>query len=104
MPTYEDALAYLGIDYDDDVIIRKNVIRALNTANETLKGAVGEDVWELLTDSSRAKELTLIYLDDLYSDKGVVSAKVTGSTRRMVQTMELQLKMELRKLREGALA
>jgi len=100
VPTIEDALAYLGIDYPDD-LIRKNVTRALATAIKTLHGAVGEDVETLMPGDSRAQELVLIYLDDLYSERGV-SAKVTGATRRMVADMVLQLQMELRTLREEA--
>lgn len=100
MPTVEDALKYLGIDYPDDVI-RTNVTRALATAVSTLHGAVGEDVETLMPDDPRAKELVLIYLDDLYSQRGI-SAKVTGTTRRMVADMVLQLQMELRIRREEA--
>lgn len=100
MPTVEDALKYLGIDYPDDVI-RTNVTRALATAVKTLHGAVGEDVETLMPDDPRAKELVLIYLDDLYSQRGI-SAKVTGTTRRMVADMVLQLQMELRIRREEA--
>ena len=98
MPTVEDALVYLGIDYPDDVI-RKNVTRALATAVKTLHGAVGEDVETLMPDDPRAKELVLIYVDDLYSQRGI-SAKVSGTTRRMVADMVLQLQMEMRILRE----
>lgn len=100
MPTLEDCLTYLGIDYADDVVI-KNVTRALATAIKVLHGAVGEDVETLLPDDLRAKELVLLYMDDLYSEKGV-SAKVSGATRRMVADMELQLRLELRTLREEA--
>lgn len=100
MPTVEDALKHLGIDYPDDVI-RTNVTRALATAVKTLHGAVGEDVETLMPDDPRAKELVLIYLDDLYSQRGI-SAKVTGTTRRMVADMVLQLQMELRIRREEA--
>ena len=100
MPTVDDALAYLGIDYPDD-IIRKNVTRALATAVKTLHGAVGEDVEELMPGDSRAAELVLIFMDDLYSEKGV-AAKVTGATRRLVADMIMQLQMELRTLREEA--
>lgn len=97
MPTIEDALSYLGIDYPDTVV-RRNVTRALATAIKTLHGAVGEDVDELLPNDERATELVLIYLDDLYSARGV-SAKVSGSTRQLVHTMELQLTLELRAAR-----
>lgn len=100
MPTVEDCLAYLGIDYADD-LVRKNVTRALATAVKVLHGAVGEDVERLMPNDSRAQELVLIYMDDLYSEKGV-SAKVTGATRRMVADMEMQLRLELRTLREEA--
>lgn len=100
MPTYEDALDYLGIDYVDEVVER-NVKRALATAIKTLEGTVGEDVKYLLPNDERVKELALIYTDDLYSDRGV-SAKVSGATRRLVETMELQLKMDLRQRREEA--
>lgn len=99
MPTLDDALDYLGIDEVDDLITRR-VTGALATATETLRGAVGGDVDELLPNDPRVKELVLIYLDDLYSDRGV-SAKVSNSTRLLVATMELQLKMELRTLRQG---
>lgn len=100
MPQVEDCLAYLGIDYADD-LVRKNVVRALATAVKVLHGAVGEDVETLMPNDPRASELVLIYMDDLYSDKGV-SAKVTGATRRMVADMEMQLRLELRAIREGA--
>lgn len=93
--TIEDARDYLGIDATDDALINKNVTRALGTAVQTLHGAVGEDVETYLPGDSRIDELTLIYLDDLYSDRGV-SAKVSGATRRLVADMELQLRMELR--------
>lgn len=102
MPTYEDALEYLGIDYPDD-LIKKNVNRALNAATKWLSGAVGEDVESLMPGDSRAKELVLIIMDDLYSEKGV-SAKVSGATRRTVADMVLQLQLELRQLREEARA
>lgn len=100
MPTVTEAMEYLGIDYPDDVITR-NVTRALSAAVKTLHGAVGEDVEDLMPDDPRAKELVLIYLDDLYSDRGI-SAKVSGTTRRMVADMVLQLQLELRTRREEA--
>lgn len=100
MPTIEEALIYLGIDYTDDVVTA-NVKRALATAVKTLCGSVGEDIEKFMPDDSRVKELVLIYLDDLYSNRGV-SAKVSGATRQLVSTIELQLRLELRQLREGA--
>lgn len=97
MPTIDEALQYLGIDYQDTQVLA-NVTRALATAARTLQGAVGADVFDLLPDDARAKELTLIYLDDLYSNRGE-SAKVSGATRKLVESMELQLRLELRAAR-----
>ena len=100
MVTYEDALVHLGIDYPDENI-KKIVTQKLATAVRTLHGAVGDDVELLLPDDERADELVRTYLDDLYSNRGV-SAKVSGATRRLVHTMELQLQLELQRLREEA--
>lgn len=99
MPTYEEALDYLGIDYADDVV-QRNVNRAMAAAVKTLHGAVGPDVQTLLPDDSRVKELVLIYTDDLYTNRGI-SAKVSGATRQLVHMMEWQLRLELRMLREA---
>lgn len=98
MPTLEEILQYLGIDYADDMIAA-NVERAMKTAVATLHGSVGEDVETLMPDDPRTKELVLIYTDDLYTNRGV-SAKVSGATRRSVFDMEWQLRLELRQLRE----
>lgn len=100
MPTYEDALAYLGIDYPDDVIT-KNATRALGAAIKTLHGAVGDDVEQLLPGDDRAREIVLMFADDLYSQRGT-SAKVSGATRQLVSDMLMQLQLELRTKREGA--
>lgn len=94
MLTLETALEYLGIDYADDVI-SANVRRALATAEQIMCGAIGDDVRTYLPGDPRIDELVLIYLDDIYSNRGT-SAKVSGATRRLVESMELQLRMELR--------
>lgn len=100
MPTYEEALVHLGIDYPDETI-KTIVTQKLAAAVETLRGAVGDDVDLLLPDDHRVKELVLTYLADLYDNRGV-SAKVSNAVRLSVATMELQVKMTLRRLREEA--
>ena len=100
MPTLEDARLYLGIDYPDDVT-DSNIKRALRSAESVLYGAVGEDVATYLPDDPRIDELILIYMEDLYSQRGV-AAKVSGATRRLVADMELQLRMELATARDKA--
>ena len=100
MPNIDEALAYLGIDYADEVV-KANVQRAINTAWQVLLGSIGTDVNTYFPDDARVKELALIYVDDLYSERGV-SAKVSGATRQMVNTMEWQLRLELIAAREAA--
>ena len=100
MLTQEKALNYLGIDYADDVIIRR-VTKALATARQVLLGAVGDDVETYLPEDPRIGELILIYTDDLYSERGV-RAKVSNATRNLVANMVLQLKLELARAKEGA--
>ncbi len=101
MPTIEDARLYLGIDVTDDELVNANVTRCLNTAKQVLHGAVGDDVETYLPDDARITELVLIYMEDLYSQRGL-AAKVSNATRRMVFDMEQQLKMELRTAKEAA--
>ena len=99
--TLSDARTYLGIDVTDDELINDNVQSALDTAETIMLGAVGTDVRTYLADDKRIDRLVLIYLDDLYSERGV-SAKVSGSTRRLVADMELQLRIELQRAKEAA--
>lgn len=99
LPTIEEALEHLGYDYADDVT-QRNAARALSAAVATLRGSVGDDVEELMPNDPRAAELVLIYLDDLWDEKGT-SAKVSVATRRLVHSMEWQLRLELSRLREA---
>jgi hypothetical protein len=100
VPTIEDALNYIGIDYTD-AMVEANASRALKAARATVLGAVGKDVETYLPDDPRVDEMILIFFEDLYSQRGV-SAKVSGATRWLVFDMEWQLKMELRQKREEA--
>ena len=90
MPTIEEVLAYLGIDYADDMVT-KNVERSIKTADYYLKGSIGENYPE---DDPRVKELALIFISDLYDNRGMIE-KVAGNVRRLVDDMILQLKVEL---------
>lgn len=90
--TIEEVKAYLGIDYADD-IVNANIERAINTANAYLKGSIGNDY---PTDDPRAKELALIIISDLYDNRGLQST-ISGNTRRLVDDLSLQLRLELRR-------
>lgn len=90
MPTEQEVMNYMGIDYADDMV-KANINRAISTADAYLKGAIGENYPK---DDPRAKELSLIFIADLYDNRGVIE-KVSGNVRRLVDDMILQLKLEL---------
>ena len=94
--TVDEALAYLGIDYADDMV-RSNIERTIKTADAFLKGSVGEDY---PVEDPRSKELALIIISDLYDKRGMVST-VSGNTRRLVEDLSLQLRLELRRGSNG---
>ena len=91
MPTTQEVMDYLGIDYTDEMVTR-NINRLIQTANSWLKGAIGTDY---PADDPRAKELALIVISDLYDNRGTVE-KVSGNVRRLVDDFALQLRLEMR--------
>ena len=88
----DDVLAHLGIDYPDDAVIT-NINRAIDTTDAYLKGSIGTDY---PTDDPRAKELALLLVADFY-DNRELTATVSSSTRKLVESMSLQLRLELRR-------
>ena len=92
----DEVLAYLGIDYFDDMVIN-NIERLIKTADAYLKGSIGEDY---PVNDPRSKELALIIVSDLYDNRGVVSS-ISGNTRRLVDDLSLQLRLELRRNTNG---
>ncbi len=96
MPTLEEVLAYLGIDYADEMV-NKNIERSILVADSYLKGSIGKNY---PTDDPRVKELALIFISDLYDNRGMIE-KVAGNVRRLVDDMSLQLRLELRSSSES---
>lgn len=90
MPTIEEVLMYLGIDYADDMV-NNNVERSILTADAYLKGSIGTNY---PANDPRVKELALIFISDLYDNRGMIE-KVAGNVRRLVDDMSLQLRLEL---------
>lgn len=91
MPTIDEVLKYLGIDYADEMVTA-NIERSIKTADAYLKGSIGKDYQ---IDDPRAKELALIFIADLYDNRGMIE-KVSGNVRRLVNDFSLQLRLELR--------
>lgn len=94
----DEVLAYLGIDYADDMV-SKNIERLIKTADAYLKGAVGESY---PVDNPKAKEIALIVISDLYDNRGVHPATgANNNLRRLLEDLILQLKLELRRASNG---
>lgn len=70
MLNLREALDYLGIDAEDDMIIN-NINRQIEVADRHLKAAVGDDY---PADDPRMKEVALMIVSELY-DHRVLSAK-----------------------------
>ena len=92
----DDVKDYLGIDYADETVER-NINRLILSADSYLKGSIGENY---PTADPRAKELALIIISDLYDNRGLNST-VSGNTRRLVDDLSLQLRLELRRGSDG---
>ena len=88
----EEVLAYLGIDYADDMVT-KNIERVIKSADAYLKGSIGE---EYPVEDPRAKELALIIISDLYDNRGLHST-ISGNVRKLVDDLSWQLRLELRR-------
>ena len=90
--TADEVRDYLGIDYTDDMTDR-NIERAIKTADAYLRGSVGDNYPK--TDP-RAKELALIIISDLYDNRGM-NGSVMNNTRKLVDDLALQLRLERRR-------
>lgn len=98
--TVDEMLAYMGIDYADDMVTA-NIQRAIRTANAFLISAIGEGY---PTDDPKAKELALIIAADLYDNRGLqaqAGGSVSANTRKLVDNLILQLQLEYRRAKNG---
>ena len=96
-------LDYLGIDYVDDMVNR-TIDRLIKVCDATLKGALGDNY---PSTDPRAEELQLAIIDDLYSNRGINSktggdsTKLSGNTRKLINDLEQQLRLEMRRSNAG---
>lgn len=86
----DEVLADLGIDYADTTVT-SNITRLISTADAYLQSSIGEDYPK---DDPKAKELALIIIADLYDNRGMTST-VSSNTRKLVDDMSWQLRLEL---------
>ena len=88
----EDVLDYMGIDYADEKVL-KNIGNAIKTADAYLKGSIAEDY---PVEDPRVIELAKLIVSDLYENRGLKDT-VSGNTRKLVDSISWQIKLELRR-------
>lgn len=94
--TIDEVRQYLCIDYDDEGITNR-LCSMIKAADRYLRGALGGNY---PTNDARVKEIALMYIDDLWENRGV--ATIEGrNERKLMHDMELQVKLEMR--RDGIL-
>lgn len=89
--TAQDVYRHLGLDFiDTDVSL--NIEALIATANAYMIGALGEGY---PADDARVIEVQKLLISDLYEHREL-SDRVSGATRRLVDSMLLQVKLEMR--------
>ena len=99
MVTIIEAAQHMGIDYLDDAMTAANLQRALDSAIYRLYGSVGREVETYMAGDPRIDQLVLIYTEEGY-DNHPGSAKQDAAKNHLRDTLELQLRLELRTLQE----
>jgi hypothetical protein len=99
----QDVKDYLGIDFADDATDRL-VTAMVSTADAYMKGALGAGY---PADDERVKMVAKIIISDLYDnrdlfDKASGSGKTTLATRRLVDSMLQQVRLEMRAAGDSA--
>ncbi len=93
----QDVKDYLGIDFADDATDRL-VTAMVSTADAYMRGALGASY---PADDERVKMVAKIIISDLYDHRDL-SDKVSGATRRLVDSMLQQVRLEMRAVGDSA--
>ena len=83
-----DYKGFLVEEVEEDKVIKRNIIRLINFSNLYLQGAIGKNY---PTEDERAKQIALLVISDLDSKN------ISNTTRKILNDLEWQLKMEMRK-------
>lgn len=90
--TVQEVAEYLGIDLDEvDQVVNNNLSRQISAAKSYLSGAIGKNYDG---EDPRVKELGIMIAAELYSSRGVMSAKQDAAFRRIASDFLLQLRLE----------
>ena len=97
--TLEDVCDYMGylveeVEAEESGTVKRNILRLMKFSDVYLKGAIGE---KYPKEDERAKQIALLVISDLYDYRDLDSKNITNTTRKLLDDLEWQLKMEMRK-------
>lgn len=93
--SFQEACDDLGLEVDevkDDAILKRKIDRLIKFSDKYLQGAVGKNYPK---DDERAKEIALLVINDLYESRHVEAKNISNTTRKLLNDLEWQLKLEL---------
>lgn len=82
------------VEAEENQVVKRNIIRLIKFSNLYLQGAIGKNY---PVEDERAKEIALLVISDLYDYRDLDSKNITNTTRKILNDLEWQLKMEMRK-------
>lgn len=88
-----DYKGFLVEEVEQDAVVKRNIIRLINFSNLYLQGAIGKNY---PTEDERAKQIALLVISDLYDYRDLDSKNISNTTRKILNDLEWQLKVELR--------
>lgn len=95
--TLEEVCDYMGFEesevlLEENHVIKRNIERLIKFSDVYLKGAIGK---KYPKDDERAKEIALLVISDLYENRDLDSKNISNTTRKLLNDIEWQLKMEM---------
>lgn len=93
----EDVFAYIGLDFFDEAAER-NILRHMKTAERFVIGSIGDD---FPRNDPRVQEIALMVINDLYENRGIMTTTTAGNARKLLNDFSLQLRLEMRRAKNG---
>lgn len=93
----EEVCDYLGydpieIEAEEGQTVKRNIVRLIKFSDLYLKGAIGK---KYPVEDERAKQIALLVIADLYDYRDLDSKNISNTTRKLLNDLEWQLKMEM---------
>lgn len=89
-----DEIGFVVKEVEKDKVIKRKINRLISFSNKYLEGAISKNYPR---NDERAKQLALSVILDLYDYRDIDLKNVSNTTRKMLNDLELQLKMEMKK-------